>query len=117
MEIKLNPNLSYECKERTIIINGESKKLTTTEMELFNFLAIHMNKLMERKEALKMIWGEESYFSARSMDVYITKLRKILRPLNDVSIINIHNKGYKLVVDNAYDLPTVSAERESTEVS
>lgn len=104
MEIKLNPNLSYDPVKQIIIIKGEEKKLTTKEIELFHVLAVRINELTERRDALEMVWAEDTYFAARSMDVYITKLRKILKPLSDdVCIINVHGKGYKLIVDNAYD--------------
>jgi DNA-binding response OmpR family regulator len=60
-----------------------------------------MNDILERNYALKTIWIDDNYFNARSMDVYITKLRKLLREDAGVQIINIHGKGYKLIVPNA----------------
>ncbi|NLJ00439.1 MAG: winged helix-turn-helix domain-containing protein, partial [Bacteroidales bacterium] len=54
--------------------------------------------ILERNHALKQIWEEDTYFNARSMDVYITKLRKLLKPEPNIEIINIHGKGYKLIV-------------------
>ena len=59
-----------------------------------------MNDILERNYALKTIWIDDNYFNARSMDVYITKLRKLLREDASVQIINIHGKGYKLIVPN-----------------
>lgn len=61
-------------------------------------LVQNSNSMLERNYALKTIWVEDNYFNARSMDVYITKLRKILKFDPNVEIINIHGKGYKLVV-------------------
>jgi len=58
-----------------------------------------MNQVLERNFALKAIWIDDNYFNARSMDVYITKLRKYLKADPSVQIINVHGKGYKLVVD------------------
>ena len=57
-----------------------------------------MNNVLERNFALKTIWQEDSYFNARSMDVYITKLRKYLKEDSTIQILNIHGKGYKLIV-------------------
>ncbi|HHW80088.1 MAG TPA: winged helix-turn-helix domain-containing protein, partial [Bacteroidales bacterium] len=75
-------------------------KLTTKESELLTLLSAHSNEILERNHALKQIWEEDTYFNARSMDVYITKLRKLLRPEPNIEIINIHGKGYKLIVPN-----------------
>ncbi len=81
--------------------DGEPKKLTTKETDLLTLLCMHANELMERNYALKTIWGEDSYFNARSMDVYITKLRKHLSEDTRVEIQNKHGKGYKLITPNA----------------
>ncbi len=77
--------------------NGEQTKLTTKESELLSLLCSHANEILERNYALKAIWGNDNYFNARSMDVYITKLRKLLKDDPDIEIINIHGKGYKLI--------------------
>ena len=73
------------------------KKLTTKESELLSLLCAHMNEILQRDFALKKIWIDDNYFNARSMDVYITKLRKHLRMDEEVEIININGKGYKLI--------------------
>ena len=73
-------------------------KLTTKESELLKLLCINANKVLERNFALKTIWVDDNYFNARSMDVYITKLRKHLKEEESVAIINVHGKGYKLVM-------------------
>ena len=73
-------------------------KLTTKENELLALLCAHSNEILQRDYALKTIWIDDNYFNARSMDVYITKLRKHLKPDNQIEIINIHGKGYKLIV-------------------
>ena len=81
------------------LINGESViKLTTKESELLKLLCANANKVLERNIALKTIWVDDNYFNARSMDVYITKLRKHLKDDPSVEIINVHGKGYKLVL-------------------
>jgi len=78
--------------------NGETVKLTTKESELLKLLCNNANKVLERNFALKTIWLDDNYFNARSMDVYITKLRKHLKDEPSVEIINVHGKGYKLIV-------------------
>jgi DNA-binding response OmpR family regulator len=74
-----------------------SHKLTTKESELLRLLCSHKNEILERNYALKMIWTDDNYFNARSMDVYITKLRKYLKEDSSITILNIHGKGYKLI--------------------
>ena len=81
-------------------IENDSFKLTTKESELLKLLCNNRNEVLERNFALKSIWIDDNYFNARSMDVYITKLRKYLKPDPNVQIINVHGKGYKLVVDD-----------------
>lgn len=78
----------------------EKTKLTTKESELLKLLCANGNTILERNFALKTIWMDDNYFNARSMDVYITKLRKLLRPESKVEILNVHGKGYKLVCDD-----------------
>lgn len=73
------------------------QKLTTKESDLLKLLCTHMNEVLERNFALKSIWIDDNYFNARSMDVYITKLRKYLKDDPGVSILNVHGKGYKLI--------------------
>jgi two-component system OmpR family response regulator len=74
------------------------KRLTKREAELLNLLCINMNNTLRREIALKTIWGEDDYFMGRSMDVYITKLRKMLGNDPRIAITNIHNTGFKLEV-------------------
>jgi two-component system OmpR family response regulator len=78
-------------------IDNESHNLTTKESELLRLLCTHRNEVLERNFALKSIWIDDNYFNARSMDVYITKLRKYLKQDPSVSILNVHGKGYKLI--------------------
>lgn len=78
-------------------IGDESNKLTTKESELLRLLCTHRNEVLERNFALKAIWVDDNYFNARSMDVYITKLRKYLKRDPSVTILNVHGKGYKLI--------------------
>lgn len=90
----------FDTKKQTLTINGESKKLTTKENDLLALLCNNMNEVLQRDFALKKIWVDDNYFNARSMDVYITKLRKLLSQDDRVQIINIHGRGYKLVCDS-----------------
>ena len=85
---------------KQILIGGEEGeiKLTTKESELLRLLCNNANKVLERNFALKTIWIDDNYFNARSMDVYITKLRKHLKDDPKVEIINVHRKGYKLIL-------------------
>lgn len=75
---------------------GEERRLTKKEAEVLRLLCINKNKILRREIALKMIWGENDYFMGRSMDVYITKLRKFLEKDPDVNITNIHRTGFML---------------------
>lgn len=92
-------NFVFDVKKQQLIFDGRVQKLTTKEAELLNLLCNNMNQVLERNFALKAIWIDDNYFNARSMDVYITKLRKYFKPDPSVQIINVHGKGYKLVVD------------------
>jgi len=87
----------FDAQKQTLTINGDLQKLTTKESELLSLLASNANNILERNYALKTIWVDDNYFNARSMDVYITKLRKLLKADPNVAIINIHGKGYKLI--------------------
>ncbi len=73
-------------------------KLTSKENELIRLLASEINKLVNRSHALKQIWGDDSYFNARSMDVYLSKIRKILKDDPKVQIITVHGEGFKMIV-------------------
>ena len=78
---------------------GESRKLSPKENKLLKLLAIYKNDLLPRELALTKIWRDDNYFTSRSMDVYIAKLRKYLKPDEKVEIINIHGEGFRLVVE------------------
>lgn len=88
---------TFDTQKQTLVIGDVTKKLTTKESELLSLLCAHMNEMLERNYALKNIWVDDNYFNARSMDVYITKLRKLLKDDPAIEIINIHGKGYKLI--------------------
>ena len=90
--------LTFNSKKQTLSDEDEEQKLTTKESELLKLLCLNVNKVLERNYALKNIWADDNYFNARSMDVYITKLRKHLKRDPSVEIINVHGKGYKLIM-------------------
>src|SRR5512133_322550 len=88
---------TFDVTKQLLTFKKQSQKLTTKESELLELLCRHRNEILERNFALKSIWIDDNYFNARSMDVYITKLRKYLRSDPAVAILNIHGKGYKLI--------------------
>lgn len=88
---------TFDTQKQVLLIDDKVTKLTTKESELLSLLCAHVNEILERNFALKTIWIDDNYFNARSMDVYITKLRKHLKDDPSIEIINIHGKGYKLI--------------------
>ncbi len=97
-------NFHLNSKLRFLIYKKEAPiKLSPKENELLRLLALHKNDLMPRELALTKIWRDDNYFTSRSMDVYIAKLRKYLRMDDGVEIINIHGEGFRLVVKDEVD--------------
>lgn len=88
---------TFDTQKQILSVGEKVTKLTTKESELLALLCAHANEILERNFALKTIWVDDNYFNARSMDVYITKLRKHLKDDPTIEIINIHGKGYKLI--------------------
>ena len=88
---------TFDTQRQVLFTEDSSDNLTTKESELLSLLCSHMNEILERNFALKTIWIDDNYFNARSMAVYITKLRKKLKDDENIQIINIHGKGYKLI--------------------
>ena len=80
-------------------IDGEVQRLSPKEADLLRLLLHRKNDLLSREEALETLWGEDNYFNARSMDVFISKLRKRFKPDPKVNIENVHGKGFRLVVE------------------
>lgn len=87
---------TFDASQRTICLNDQKQKLSPKESELLRLLCIHMNEVLPREEALTNIWGEESYFTTRSMDVFMSKLRKYLKDDPSVEISTVHGSGYIL---------------------
>ena len=90
-------NYSFDPLKQMLSFENQAVKLTTKESELLELLCRHRNEILERNFALKSIWIDDNYFNARSMDVYITRLRKYLRKDLSVKILNVHGRGYKLL--------------------
>ena len=91
-------NTVFDVNRQTLTTNGKETRLTTRESELLTMLIYKKNDVLEREYTLKKIWGDDSYYNARSMDVYITKLRKFFKDDPTVQIINVHGIGFKLVM-------------------
>ena len=89
---------TFDAQKQILTLGDQQTKLTTKEAELLTLLSNKSNELLQRDYALKSIWIDDNYFNARSMDVYITKLRKHLKGDPNVEILNVHGKGYKLVI-------------------
>lgn len=89
---------AFDAEKQLLERNGESQKLTAKESALLKLLCENMGKPVSRSFALKMVWGDDTYFNARSMDVYITKLRKFLKEEPEIQILNLHGEGFKLMV-------------------
>ncbi len=89
---------TFNLNTRTLTFEGVPQKLTTKEAGLLEQLCIQQNGILTREIALKAVWGSDNYFTGRSMDVYITKIRKYLNRDSNIEIQNIHGEGYKLVV-------------------
>ena len=90
----------FDTQRQILSLGDKQTKLTTKECELLTMLCAHSNDVLERELALKTIWIDDNYFNARSMDVYITKLRKHLKDDPSIEINNVHGNGYRLIVPN-----------------
>lgn len=96
-EVYTISSYTFDADRQTLTNGVENFKLTGRESELLKLFAQHLNQPLSRSYALKAIWGDDSYFNARSMDVYITKLRKYLRHDANIQIINLHGEGFKMM--------------------
>ncbi len=94
-------NFHFNPKLRELTIDSKTQTLSPKENELLRMLAEHKNDLLPREKALKKIWGSDTYFNGRSMDVYIAKLRKYLKEDERLEIVNIHGNGFRLVEKEA----------------
>jgi DNA-binding response OmpR family regulator len=85
---------TFDFKNQSLTINGKIKRFTEKECNILNYLAAHRNKVIKREDLLKELWGENDYFFGRSLDVFITKMRKYLKEDPDVSIENVFGVGF-----------------------
>ena len=90
-------SFSFDSNSQLLEKEGQSINLTSKENQLLKTLCLNRNRVLQRETALKLIWGDDTYFNARSMDVYISKLRKHFKSDDRVEIVNIHGKGFKLL--------------------
>lgn len=91
-------NITFDTTRQILVRNGEEIKISTRETEVLTMLVQKKNEVLERGFALKKIWGDDSFYNARTMDVYITKLRKYFKDEPGVKIINVHGVGFKLLM-------------------
>ncbi|MBK6641478.1 MAG: response regulator transcription factor [Bacteroidetes bacterium] len=93
-------NFSFNSRQR-VLSNSESQfKLSPREADLLRLLCLHVNDVLPREKALKLIWGEDSYFTGRSMDVFLTRLRKYFKSDPAIEILNVHSNGFRLLIRN-----------------
>jgi DNA-binding response OmpR family regulator len=90
--------IKYEPELRLLHLAEGVKKLTTKENQLLQLLVKNENEILDRQATLRAIWGDDNYFNGRSMDVYIAKLRKLLREDEAIEIMNVHGKGFKFLI-------------------
>jgi DNA-binding response OmpR family regulator len=90
--------ISFEPELRILHLQEGDKKLTTKENQLLTMLVKNQNEILDRQATLRAIWGDDNYFNGRSMDVYIAKLRKLLKEDDAIEIMNVHGKGFKFMV-------------------
>lgn len=90
--------IKFEPTYRKLHLKEGEKKLTTKENQLLHLLVKNKNEILDRQATLRAIWGDDNYFNGRSMDVYIAKIRKLLKEDENIEIMNVHGKGFKLVV-------------------
>ncbi len=88
----------FNARLRTLTIGDQERQLSPKEGQLLEMLALSPNALVSRESALKKIWGTDDYFTARSMDVYVTKLRKYLSDDPQIMLKNIHGSGFQLII-------------------
>lgn len=83
-----------------LLVNGEEKRISTTEAQLLKLFITHKNNLLTRNAILLNVWGRDDYYTARNLDVYINKLRKLIKADEAIEIVNIHGSGFKLAEKN-----------------
>ncbi len=95
---------TFDSSNQSLTLNGKTKRITERESDILNYLSVHRNKVIKREEVLKELWGENDYFFGRSLDVFITKIRKYLKEDPDLSIENVFGVGFIFNVPETNDL-------------
>jgi DNA-binding response OmpR family regulator len=90
--------IEFDAQTRILHLPSGEVKLTTKENQLLSLLSKNTNEIIDRQATLRAIWGDDNYFNGRSMDVYIAKLRKLLKEDPAIEIMNVHGKGFQLIV-------------------
>lgn len=88
----------FDYPTRILTLDTETDKLSPKEAQLLRLFCLYVNEVLPRSIALTQIWGEDNYFTARSMDVFVTKLRKYLKRDENIEIVNIHGNGFQLLI-------------------
>ena len=91
----------FDYPTRILTLGDKTDKLSPKEAQLLRLFCLYMNEVLPRSIALTQIWGEDNYFTARSMDVFVTKLRKYLKGDKNIEIVNIHGNGFQLLVKSS----------------
>lgn len=91
-------SIAFDAQSRILHLPSGEVKLTTKENQLLSLLSKNSNEVIDRQATLRAIWGDDNYFNGRSMDVYIAKLRKLLKEDPAIEIMNVHGKGFQLIV-------------------
>jgi len=94
---KLGKNTIFYYSRHTLVVNGKELKITTKESEILRLLCVNKDNVLDRNSVLIAVWNDDSYYNARSMDVYIAKLRKYMEQDPDVKIVNVRGKGFKII--------------------
>ena len=89
---------AFDSERQTLSGRGRKQKLTAKEAQLLLYLVDRRNEVVERSEILKAVWGDDTYFNGRSLDVFVSRLRKYLASDKSIEIKNVHSRGYKLLV-------------------
>jgi DNA-binding response OmpR family regulator len=90
----------FDYQKRELVMGLKTSRLTSKENDLLRLLCLNEGKVLERTYALKAIWEDDNYFNARSMDVYIAKLRKLLKEDENIEIMNVHGRGFRFLIHN-----------------
>ena len=96
LEVIESGNLQLDVTHHKLKVKGEEKKVSTTEAELLKLFMSNKNNLLTRNAILLKVWGRDDYYTARNLDVYINKIRKLLKEDDSIEIMNIHGSGFKL---------------------